>query len=372
MTGFYICSVPEGQAVGIYKKIISQNEKLTQEVGHCTLVNLPYFNPSFSFLKKVLFYIWYYFVKQFSQLKCIEKQEFDYLYIRRFGTFSSNVIKFLRSCKKHNPNAKIILEIPTYPYYKEMIGISGKVLSWIDKKYSKCLSKYVDRVVTFSADGEIFGIKTIPITNGIDCSSIVVRKLSLSKQSINLIAVAQFAKWHGIDRLICGLEKYYQSSNSEKVILHIVGDGSELKKYKQAVNTSAVLQNSVIFYGEKSGKELDDIFDNVDIGVCSLGCHRKNIYKSSELKSREYMARGIPFIASTPIDSVPIDYKYCLYVPADESDININDIINFYNKCYKSSNTSNLIYEMRSYAESTCDFSITMQPVFQYINGKIQ
>lgn len=367
--GYYICSVSESQTVGVYKKIVSQTKKLSSEIGHCELVNLHFFHSNFSFIKKGFFYLWYYFIKQIDQLKYIEKQKFDFLYIRRYGTFSPNVIKFLKRCKQNNPNAKIILEIPTYPYDKELFGIFGKMLSWIDRFYRSRLSEYVDRIVTFSSHCEIFNIKAIPIVNGIDCESINIRNISLSNEYINLIVVAQFAKWHGVDRLIRGLENYYKSKSCKKVMLHLVGNGPELEKYKTIVQNSFVLKDSVIFYGEKSGEELDYLFDLCDLGICSLGLHRIGLVSASPLKSREYMARGIPFVASATIDSVPADYKYCFYVPADESDINIDDVVSFYDRCYSTSSKKNVIQEMRDYAESKCDLSVTMKPVFDYLKN---
>lgn len=84
---------------------------------------------------------------------------------------------------------KIILEIPTYPYDGEKINHTGikKKKYWIEKKYRKSLYKYVDRVVTFSEDDEIFGIKTIKISNGIDLETISLIKKESKKMKIKLI-----------------------------------------------------------------------------------------------------------------------------------------------------------------------------------------
>ena len=91
------------------------------------------------------------------------------------------------------------------------------------------------------------------------------------------------------------------------------------------------MERYVILYGKKHGLELDNIFDICDFGIGSLGRHRVGIDKIKTLKNREYAARGIPFIYSetdSDFDSKP----YVLKAPADESPINIQDIIDFYKK----------------------------------------
>ena len=91
------------------------------------------------------------------------------------------------------------------------------------------------------------------------------------------------------------------------------------------------LEEFIILYGKKHGEELDEIFDKCDFGIGSLGRHRVGIDDIKTLKNREYAARGIPFIYSetdTDFDKQP----YVLKMPADESAINIERIICFYQK----------------------------------------
>ena len=89
------------------------------------------------------------------------------------------------------------------------------------------------------------------------------------------------------------------------------------------------LEPYVILYGKKHGKELDEIFDQCDFGIGSLGRHRVGIEHIKTLKNREYAARGIPFVYSetdTDFDKMP----YVLKVPANETAVKIEDIIQFY------------------------------------------
>ena len=89
------------------------------------------------------------------------------------------------------------------------------------------------------------------------------------------------------------------------------------------------MENYVILYGKKHGTELDNLFDRCDFGIGSLGRHRVGIDKIKTLKNREYAARGIPFMYSetdNDFDTQPYVFK----TPADESPIDIQQIVDFY------------------------------------------
>ena len=89
------------------------------------------------------------------------------------------------------------------------------------------------------------------------------------------------------------------------------------------------MEGYVILYGKKHGEDLDHLFNCCDFGIGSLGRHRVGIDKIKTLKNREYAARGIPFVYSET--DTDFDQKaYVLKVPADETPIDINHIIQFY------------------------------------------
>lgn len=67
------------------------------------------------------------------------------------------------------------------------------------------------------------------------------------------------------------------------------------------------------------------------MGIGSLGRHRSGITHIKTLKNREYAARGLSFVYSE-IDSDFEGKPYILKVPADESPVDIDQIINFHQK----------------------------------------
>lgn len=89
------------------------------------------------------------------------------------------------------------------------------------------------------------------------------------------------------------------------------------------------LEPYVILYGNMHGNDLDQLFSKADMGIGSLGRHRSGITHIKTLKNREYAARGIPFVYS----EIDADFDHCNYVlkvPANETPINIHELISFY------------------------------------------
>ena len=295
----------------------------------------------------------------------------DFVYIRRFIPLSLGFVSMLAYIKNINKGCKIIYEIPTYPYDSEHRGFKGNIVLLIDKIFRKKLKQYVDCIVTYSHDNTIFGVKTIKIMNGIDCSAISPVDITEYRQNtdriptevaIRLIAVAQFADWHGYDRLIEGLYGYYKNNPEKKIFIDFVGDGRVLQQYREMVSKYSLAQY-VVFHGVLTGAGLSAVFNQADVAVCSLGCHRKGIGLSSELKSREYIARGLPMISSTKIDILPDDYPYIQYVPENDSAIDVESIVKFCNVLNYAEDRQQQVKNIRAFAWSNCAMSVTMHPI---------
>ena len=227
---------------------------------------------------------------------------------------------------------KVVMEIPTYPYDSEYHAQGMDKQIFQDKLFRKSLAKQLDAIVTFSDYDEIFGQRTIRISNGIDFNSVKMKSVvNETSKEMNMIGVAEIHEWHGFDRIIKGLADYYSKPQTYIVRFHLVGyfffseDEKECKQYI----TDHHLEEYVILHGKRHGTELDELFNQCDFGIGSLGRHRVGIQKIKTLKNREYAARGIPFVYSET-DSDFDQKPYVLKAPADETPIDINSIIQFY------------------------------------------
>jgi len=198
-------------------------------------------------------------------------------------------------------------------------------------------------------------IRTTCIPNGIDTYRYQLRT-PISRdidQRFDLLFVGAVSRWHGVDRLIHGIAK----SGNKRIHLHIVGDAPETQALKALADQHG-LHKQVIFHGFKTGKDLDEFFDKCHIAVGSLGIHRKGLRETSDLKSREYCARGIPFFSSASDADFPDGFPYRLKVPADESPINIEEVLEFAGKILDDKKHPKT---MREFATGKLDWQIKVK-----------
>ena len=262
------------------------------------------------------------------------------VYARSFMNANPWLIRFFK--KLHKAGIHAVTEIPTYPYDKEY----NRNTYWqmrltlkIDQLFRRALYKYMDAMVTFSDAQDIFGQRTIRISNGVDFDSIPLHNSQLStlNSQLHLIGVAEVHSWHGFDRVMAGIGEYYEKLEVRgerlkmpDVFFHIVGGVHPYRMkvdYKPQIEKYQI-QDKIIFHGTMFGKELDDIFNQCQFAIGSLGRHRSGITVIKTLKNREYATRGIPFIYSEQ-DSDFDRQPYVIKAPADESPIDIHQIIDF-------------------------------------------
>jgi hypothetical protein len=207
----------------------------------------------------------------------------------------------------------------------------------------------------------------ITIANGIEVDSIHLRTFpnSINDNNITMICVANVNFWHGLDRLILGIAHY---SGNYSIKLHIVGDGIEIPKLKKLCQQKNIF-NHIKFHGFLSGIKLDRLFDESHIAVGSLGIHRKGLSQTSELKAREYCARGIPYIISCSDPDFPDDFPYILRLSADESPIDIERVIIFISRVFQDIDHPQKI---RKYAIENLDWSIKMKKLKKFLEELTQ
>lgn len=281
---------------------------------------------------------------------CIREQ-IEFVYARCFQNANPWLIRFFRKLKKAGIHA--VTEIPTYPYDDEFKNFSRKQRLGlkIDQLFRNYLYQYMDALVTFSDVERIFGQRTIRISNGVDLDSIPLHRPSLratltplggrticpQPSALHLIGVAEVHEWHGFDRVMTGIGKYYEklkkkeeNINKPDVFFHVVGG---VHPHRMETDFAPIIkkygiQDKIIFHGQLFGEELTRVFDMCQFAIGSLGRHRSGITVIKTLKNREYATRGIPFIYSEQ-DSDFDHQPYIIKAPADESPIDIQQILDF-------------------------------------------
>lgn len=296
----------------------------------------------------------------------LRKNPYAVVYFRNPGRIDLWVISLLKLL--HNQGSKILYEIPTFPYDMELTSnFRARIDLLIDKLFRNRIKKYVDRVVTFSKDEKIYGVQTIRTMNGIRVDSIMPIQSTQTHPEINLLALGTFQKSHGYERCIRALANYYDTGGSQQVILHMVGEGDELESYKQLVK-GLKIDEKVVFYGRKSGDELDAIYEKMDLALGCFGLYKRRLNRISAIKTREYLAKGLPIVTGCKEDIFE-NCKQNIFIefPNDNSDIDMKIIIDFYNEIYRDKNKSIVHQAIHAFAKENLDYMIVMKPVIEYI-----
>ena len=372
--GYYLYPGSKTEFSGVEKKVDAQIKVLSQ---YFEIKKIIIEKESTNFLKSILWRLPFgswgakYDETISEMLSSCHKDEVSFIYIRA-GAIDRRYLEFLRNLKTTFGNAKIVLEVATFPYRKELLQDYG-MWPWFfkDMLYSGRIKRFVDKVVTFTEDELIFDIPTIRTHNGIIVDDVPmgisqdVIKNGLNR--INLIAVAQFQKSHGYERIIKGLADYYSKPREKDVYLYMVGEGDQ-KAYYERLTQRYGLQKYVIFHGKKSGNELNALYDDSDIGLSCFGLYKRGIDISSALKVREYLAHGLPIVSGVREDVFDEEgNSYFLRFPNDKSNVSIERIVNFYCELVSNKKKERLREDIRSFAKQKLDMEIVLKPVIEYL-----
>ena len=295
----------------------------------------------------------------------VADKAFDFCYIR-YDLCTGKFLSMLRAVRRVCP--RIFLEIPTYPYDREYSGRLNRLRLWYDGVTARKLCRYVDRVVTFYPvpDGQIFGIPCLIVPNGFDFSEVSLIREDAVPEDIHIAAVSSMREWHGYERMLTGMYRYYTDHGERAVYLHLVGDGRECGKYRE-LTARYGLEERVVFHGALHSEALDALLESCTLGVDSLARHRTGIAVLSSLKSREYGAKGIPFINSCAIDIIDDTFPYMLQVPADESPVDIRQVVEYYDRIFAAGSRLQVAQAVRAYIEVRSDMHAVMRQVLAAI-----
>lgn len=365
--GYYV--IIESSGEGVRKKIDMQIEEFSKYMNF-TKINIP--EKENNLIQKI---------KRIMPMEG-SGYDFDYalneikvptfIYIRK-GNIDADFLRFLRKLKNKYSECKIVMELPVYPYYKEMFSKSLKrklkniPIVIKDILYRGKLKKYIDYVATFSEDAEIFGIPTLRIYNGIDVSSVEPIHNNILDSTIDIFAVALLAPQHGYERIIKGMGDYYINGGERDIKFHIVGYGNEIERYKELIRKYK-LESRVILYGRQIGTDLDQLYEKADIGVTHLAMYKVKRPLGSFIKTGEYLAKGLPMITGCRVDILDYnDFKYFLEFENNDSPIDMEKVISFYDEIYNNKDKSEVIGTCREYALKKADMSVVLKNITDYM-----
>lgn len=358
MKGIYL-SQDLSHAGGIEKKIFKQIELFE---NNSILID-KHINKKRSFIDLVRNTIPFFSV-QYFKTSIINWKKYDFAYIRKGAIFDKSVIKVMAKAKRENPSIRIIVEIPTYPYLNEFKGLLKLDIKLKELRWTHYLSKYVDRFITYSDDQMIFNVPCINISNAYDFDE--KNQLLDNGGEVHLLGVAALCFYHGYDRVIEGMRKYYSAPQETKVYFTLVGDGPVLSEYKEMVKQYN-LEEYINFTGRVKFSKLNEFYRQADIGIDSLGRHRSGVTYNSSLKGKEYLAKGIPAVSGVKTDLDNLKLPFYFRVPADESPVNITEIVCWYKKLRSEHSKAYWAEKIFEYGKENFSFENTFMPVIDYL-----
>lgn len=368
----YITSVDLGIESGVRKKIYGQIKAMRNAGFEVSLIG-PKGNEIFVEEKRRELFLGKYrkglltdFFNRVRKLykysyQYIIKNKYDAVFIR-YSLMENSSLQFFK--KLRNNSVKIFIEIPSYPYDFEFDNKEWykRIMLYIDRIYRNRLKRYVDLIFTPSIVSEyIYGVRAYTFDNGIDIETISERNYKRPpEKTLRFIGVANLSVWHGYDRVIRGIAEYYKKENDIDFVFNIVGDGAELTNLKNLTKRLS-LEDRIVFHGKKYGDELDEIYDNSDIAISSIGFLRQ----AKSLKTREACLKAIPFVAAKGDPLFDRGFKYVYFVDERDVILDVKKIYNWFSKL-----DSNLyLEEMYNFGLRNLGWNETFKDVIKKIKG---
>lgn len=304
----------------------------------------------------------YYLLADWHLMRTIDFRQYQLLYIRHLPAHPV-FIQLLKKARKQNPQIKIVIELPTWPYDAEVSGITAQIAAIADRLFREKMGKYIDRFVHLGAHKEIWGVPTIRLSNGIDVNKRPIRNWQKSPDgTLRLLAVGSWTVGHGLDRVLYGMKEYAQ--NGGKIVLTVSGMGPGTPALKELAHTLQ-LDGMVRFLPPTQGPAYDALFDSADVAIGGLATYLKGVKESSLLRHRDYCARGIPFVLAGKDSDITSDWPFCLHIPEDDRPVDLVAVQHFFNNL--QGDHPDFIVQMRTFALNQLDWKVKIKAILDQV-----
>ena len=188
--------------------------------------------------------------------------------------------------------------------------LKGKLLKWVERSFgnrflskSKAIIAMTHEILEHELLRSNPNLPSLVLPNGIDYNSFFCVDDKRNSE-INVVFMAsQFHIWHGLDLLIELLEK-----NENNIKFHLIGNVNQILLNK--IMNNEKVKSSITLHGYLERHEVEKVLSICDIGIDSLALFRKNMSSACSLKTREYLASGIPVFSSSKDAGLPDSFSY--------------------------------------------------------------
>lgn len=262
--------------------------------------------------------------------------------------------------------------------YAERTSLASEVFSWLAYlnfwyQEKRVMRKYFHKVKAIVAFTPEFSrmlqkesrhkVDTIYNRDGVDTASVPARSPIVQHEDVVSLVFLKgsFAeqKWSGLDRLIESIEAHPNLPFK----LFITGNATNKRAHYE--------RPFVELTGRLSDEDLERLIDTVDLGVSNLANYLIHFEETTNLKSRDYFSRGLPFIQSNSMpdidDSEAEDYY--LRLPNTSEVIDMQAVYDFAMKMRANAGHAQ---EMHAFAEQILDWEVTCKELAESISRFIQ
>jgi hypothetical protein len=125
----------------------------------------------------------------------------------------------------------------------------------------------------------------VVIGNGYAFESIMKYKKEFNQKTELVFIGSPRQSWHGVDKILL------LAKNLPECILHIIGPSAD-----EVMAMDPNLSKNIIVHGYLNQDSANKLVVQCDVGISTLALHRNNMNEASPLKSRQYLAQGLPII----------------------------------------------------------------------------
>lgn len=265
----------------------------------------------------------------FFAYKLLKKIDFDIIYMRYrlYMPFFNRVMK----------NNKVIMEINSddVQEYK----LHSKLTHLYNKYTRDFLLKHIDGFVSVSQElKEKFLYFTKPIeviANGINAGEYKINTSINNDVPILVFISTPHQSWQGMDKIL-KMAEYFKEYQ-----FYLIGSTGQDRK-------------NIKYFGYLSKEESSEIIEKCDVGIGTLSLYKKGLTEASPLKTRQYLACGLPLIYAYNDTDLKDDLTFTIKLNNSEDNMDYKKIEEFVNRVFHNHNSKQLA---RDFAIDTLDYS---------------
>jgi glycosyltransferase involved in cell wall biosynthesis len=272
----------------------------------------------------------------------VQKVKPDIVYFR-YPMYDSHVLRLVREVPG------IVFEVQTKAESELSPAAAATDNSYAQQvlPQSRAIVAVTDEILTYEMNRGRASRPGYVMSNGMNAESVqFTPHMPSGETTVELVCAAQYAPWHGIDRVLAGMAMADEVTRNG-VLLHLAGEGEIVASYKRFVDEFGLAKH-VRFHGRLSAEQLAPLFERSHVAIGSLALHRIGLRQLAVLKNREYCLRGIPFVFAGEDVDFPSDLPFVSTLPANDDPIPLTALREF---AQRTSAQPTLRQDARAYGE---------------------